>query len=354
LSYLEIESLTVTYPSQSGDIYALKDLSLSLAEGSLTVLLGESGCGKSTALNAIAGLSTPEQGSIRIGSQVLFSCGQGRPKIHLAPNERGLGMVFQSYALWPHLSIVDNVAYPIRRKGDSLTAVEQSMAALMMVRCDHLAHRFPGELSGGQQQRIALARAIVGRPQLLLFDEPLSNLDAGLRRSLRDELSKLHQEFGFTGIYVTHDQSEALALGTNIAVMQDGKILQMGSPAQIYQSPSHAYVAQFFGANVIEGVTLTGSDTGSRIQTPFGIFKTHRVGLEPNVTVSFAPHAARIVAVDHSSASLSSVVYLGSHHDYRIESQGIEILVTQPVGHPVFAKGTQVEIEVNDDMLHIF
>jgi iron(III) transport system ATP-binding protein len=224
---------------------AIDDLNIEIPEGEFLVLLGPSGCGKTTTLRCLAGLESADTGRITLGGETVFD---KRARINKSPDKRNLGMVFQSYALWPHMTVRKNIAYPLkaRRIGEGLREGWVDAAA-EMVDCTPLLDRFPGQLSGGQQQRVALARGMVARPGLVLFDEPLSNLDARLRDVLRMELSELHQRLGFTAVYVTHDQSEALALGNRLAIMKAGKIEQLGTPENIFQSPVSEYVAAFIG-----------------------------------------------------------------------------------------------------------
>jgi ABC-type Fe3+/spermidine/putrescine transport system ATPase subunit len=228
-----------------GEVTAVDDISVEFRDGEMTSVLGPSGCGKTTTLNLIAGFIDPDRGTIRFGERLIADAGLG---VVVPPNHRHLGMVFQSYALWPHLSVADNVAYGLKMhkvpRAQRETAVRR---ALQRVRLEPHIDRFPHELSGGQQQRVALARAIAYAPQILLFDEPLSNLDAQLREEMRLELKDIHREIGITAIYVTHDQAEAMSLSDRIVVMGDGQILQVGSPRQLYDEPADVRVARFLG-----------------------------------------------------------------------------------------------------------
>ncbi|MDX9875253.1 MAG: ABC transporter ATP-binding protein, partial [Spongiibacteraceae bacterium] len=241
---------------------AINGLDLEIREGEFFVLLGPSGCGKTTTLRCVAGLETPDAGSITIGGQVVAAPAE---RIAVLPNKRSIGMVFQSYALWPHMSVFDNVAYPLKQRQKSLgraDAEREVRAALELVGLENLGQRSPSDLSGGQQQRVALARAVVAKPDLLLFDEPLSNLDAQLRVRLRSDLRRVHDSVGHTSIFVTHDQSEALALADRVAVMKEGGIAQLGTPEEIFQSPNSAFVAEFVGFdNFLRGrVRLSNAD----------------------------------------------------------------------------------------------
>ena len=227
-----------------GDLQALKSVSLNVKKGNFTTLLGPSGCGKTTLLRIIAGLEEPDCGEIYIGDECLFSA---EKKINKSINLRNFGMVFQDFALWPHMTVFENIAFGLRATGKKKDLHKTVMESLEMVKLEGMEKRFPHELSGGQQQRVAFARAVVLKPQLVLFDEPLSALDAILREDMRIEITNLVRNIGITAIYVTHDQSEALAMSDEIVVMNKGEILQVGSPEHIYNFPSEAFVAKFVG-----------------------------------------------------------------------------------------------------------
>lgn len=230
---------------QFGSTVAVDDISIEFGDRELTALLGPSGCGKTTTLNLIAGFLDPDRGTIWFGETLIADPTRG---IAVPPNKRALGMVFQSYALWPHLSVADNVAYGLKMRRAPRAERERAVRqALRRVRLEPYLDRFPHELSGGQQQRVALARAVAYSPQILLFDEPLSNLDAQLREEMRSELKDIHREIGITAVYVTHDQAEAMSLADRIAVMGEGRILQMGSARELYEQPADVRVAQFLG-----------------------------------------------------------------------------------------------------------
>jgi iron(III) transport system ATP-binding protein len=246
-------------------VFAVKNVSFEVQQGEMFTLLGPSGCGKTTTLRSIAGLEKPDSGRISVDKRVLFEAGEGKAAVNVPANERGLGMVFQSYAIWPHMSVFDNVGFPLQVRKRSERPSKSEIAervgrVLEVMELGHLADRQATKLSGGQQQRLALARAIVTQPPLLLLDEPLSNLDAKLRESLRFELKRLQRELGITSIYVTHDQVEALALSSHIAVMRLGEVVQLGKPRDIYTNPNSRFVAEFIGtSNFING-TVAGHD----------------------------------------------------------------------------------------------
>src|ERR1700686_2167144 len=263
---LNVRSLFTEYPGERGSVVkAAQDVSFEVPEGKLFTLLGPSGCGKTTTLRSIAGLEKPTSGEIEGGGQMVYSSDKG---IFVAPNKRNFGMVFQSYAIWPHMNVFQNAAFPLQvRKLRKKEIEERVMRVLQAVQLDHLVDREATKLSGGQQQRLALARALVMEPQLLLLDEPLSNLDAKLRHHLRFELKRLQRELGITTVYVTHDQSEALALSHEIAVMSEGRIQQIATPREIYTRPVNAFVADFVGStNFLDGSVLGPDGEAGRIR----------------------------------------------------------------------------------------
>ena len=277
---LRVSGLTKRF----GAVTAVDDLSFEIEPGRLYTLLGPSGCGKSTTLRCVAGLERPEAGEIVVGERVLFSSATG---VSVEANDRGLGMVFQSYGLWPHLDVFRTVAFPLEvgprsRRPSKAQVRERVERALAVVKLAGLEGRRPSELSGGQQQRLALARALVMEPPLLLMDEPLSNLDAQLREEMRLELKRLQRDLGVTSLYVTHDQVEALALSNRIAVMREGRIVQFGTPREIYAEPGSRFVAEFMGnPNLIPGTVSSGSE----VATAHGPLSLDASGFPPGLTV---------------------------------------------------------------------
>jgi len=249
VSEVELRGLTKRY----GNIAAVDAVDLKVAHGLLVCLLGPSGCGKTTTLRLVAGFVEPSGGEIRVGGKVVSAPGRALP-----PERRNMSMIFQSYALWPHMTIFENVAYGLRlRKLDGTTIRTKVETILKVIKMDHLAARYPGELSGGQQQRVALARALVVEPEILLLDEPLSNLDANLREEMRFEVRRLHDHYRYTTLYVTHDQAEAMSTADLIVVMNGGRIEQAGSPQEIYDRPASEFVARFIGGtNILKGRPL--------------------------------------------------------------------------------------------------
>ena len=317
MASVELRGLTKRY----GDVAVVDNISLTIEHGHLVCLLGPSGCGKTTTLRLIAGFVEPSEGEIRVGVKLMSS-----PAHTLPPERRNMSMIFQSYALWPHMTVADNIVYGLRlRKMDKATIAEKLDAILATTRLAPLASRYPGELSGGQQQRVALARALIVEPETLLLDEPLSNLDANLREEMRFEVRRLHDAYRYTTVYVTHDQSEAMTTADLIAVMNQGRIEQAGSPEEIYERPRSEFVARFIGSsNVIKG---TGRD-GNRVD--FAGVALRCVG-EPvragaPTPVSIRPHDVAIAASEPRGAenvvpaTVVRQVFLGDSRDYMVET----------------------------------
>ncbi|WP_349435445.1 sn-glycerol-3-phosphate ABC transporter ATP-binding protein UgpC [Pararhizobium sp. A13] len=349
MSALEIENIRKTY----GAIETLKGIDISLDSGEFLVLLGSSGCGKSTLLNIIAGLAEASGGDVRIG---------GHSVLGVHPKDRDIAMVFQSYALYPNLSVRRNIGFGLEMR--KVPVVEREKAVLetaTLLQIENLLDRKPGQLSGGQRQRVAIGRALVRKPQVFLFDEPLSNLDAKLRMEMRTELKRLHQMLGTTIVYVTHDQIEAMTLATRIAVMRNGRIEQLGTPEDVYDHPATLYVAGFVGSppmNVLdgvvmgEGVRLDGS--GQAIALP-ARFKAVSVGRR--VKIGVRPEALRLAGDSAEQPSLEVEIEV-------VELTGPELVVTgRASGQRVTAclpprtklgVGTKQAFAFDEDMLHLF
>ena len=306
-----------------GEVLAVDDVNLDVEQGDFVTLLGPSGCGKTTTLRMVAGLEQNSGGRISIGNRVV-SDAEGN--FFMPPDRRRLGMVFQSYAIWPHMTVFDNVAYPLRVRRKSKDEIKDRVtAALRLVEMSKYADRPAPALSGGQQQRVAIARALVFEPEVLLLDEPLSNLDANLREEMRFEVRRLHDTCGITSIYVTHDQSEAMATADLICVMRAGRIEQVGAPEEIYERPRSEFVARFIGAsNVIRARTLDRSHVeigGARLringdttsgETAIAI-RQHDMAL----TTAPPPQSDNVVA-----ATVVRQAFVGAHRDYMVEIAG--------------------------------
>ena len=283
---IEVIDLVKSYRREGGArITPVDHVNLTVAQQELVVLLGPSGCGKTTLLRCVAGLERPDEGEIIIDGQTVFSSKKG---IYEPPDRRRLSMVFQSYALWPHLSVAENVAYPLQsRKEPKETMAKRVSDVLSMVGVGGLEQQFPSRISGGQQQRVALARALVANSSVVLFDEPLSNVDAQVRAQLRFELQSMQSRLGFSGLYVTHDQVEAMELGHRVAVLDSGRISALGTPFDVYTNPPNEYVAKFVGvANMLPGTLSAKSEQGIIVDTPIGALTAPRSGLmDPGLSV---------------------------------------------------------------------
>ncbi|MDR7416167.1 MAG: ABC transporter ATP-binding protein [Armatimonadota bacterium] len=344
----------------AGGVVALDGVSLEVHRGEFLVMLGPSGCGKTTLLRSLAGLERPEGGEIEIEGQTVFSAARG---IHEPPHRRPVSMMFQSYALWPHMTVYENVAFPLRMKrrggGEERTRVRE---VLEMVGCGGLERRYPGELSGGQQQRVALARAIVAGDRVILFDEPLSNVDARVREELRGEIVQMQRRLGFTAIYVTHDQKEAMAIADRLVVMEGGRILQVGSPQEVYLQPRSERVAYIVGRGNLLSGQVVGQEGGRYlVETPAGrLMGTGEDRLKPGerVRVFFRPEVCRVVhgAETGWTGAVRGIVrqraFLGNIQELRVQVGQAEILVEVPEG--VEVPGGEVTLEIPEDRVRVF
>ena len=300
-----------------GDTAALKSVSLEVESRELFFLLGPSGCGKTTLLRTIAGFYQPDAGELLFGD---------KPMSGVPPHKRNTGMVFQNYALWPHMSVADNVAYGLDVRAVSAAEKKARVAeALAIVQMERFADRAPNQLSGGQQQRIALARALVIKPDVLLLDEPLSNLDAKLRLEMREEIRRIHERTRITTIYVTHDQKEALSLATRMAVLRDGVIEQVGDPRTVYREPANRFVADFIGeTNWLSGEIVNRHDGQIEVKTEAGLLRAPgeaRFLVGAKVHVGFRPEAVLIGEGEANAlrTTIAHVSYLGEIEQYGLE-----------------------------------
>jgi len=330
---LTVTALYTEYPGDRGEpVRATQGVSFEVPNGKLFTLLGPSGCGKTTTLRSIAGLETPRSGEVRAYGQVVFSSAAG---ISIPPNRRNFGMVFQSYAIWPHMNVYQNAAFPLQvrsRKLGRKEIAEKVMRVLSAVALEDLADRAATKLSGGQQQRLALARALVMEPRLLLLDEPLSNLDAKLRERMRIELKRIQRELAITTVYVTHDQSEALALSHEIAIMSEGRIVQIGSPRDVYERPRNRFVADFIGTtNFIDARVIAEIGEGlCRVDSPVGELHVRcleRLRSNDAVVVSVRPEDVELSERQPESTDRDTVctgvvdvkAFLGEHLDFHVK-----------------------------------
>lgn len=360
-SPLVVNELNKYYRSRRGIFHAARGVTFEIQDGEFYTLLGPSGCGKSTTLRCVAGLERIDSGEIRVGSRTVSS---GQRSVFVPPNRREIGMVFQNYGIWPHMNVFDNVAFPLQvSKGVRVSRAEirsRTEEALNAVQLYDVADRRGTELSGGQQQRVALARALVSRPRLLLLDEPLSNLDATLRESMRSEVRRLQKSLGVTTLFVTHDQTEALSMSDRVAVMKDGKIVQEGGPRDIYLKPSNQYVAGFLGrinkflVDVVgadgAGLTLRFGDIPIRILADLSTDDVSREGNGAAV-LAVRPENMRIANSDDAGGStnrlrgrVTGLSFLGDAIDYQIDIRGTTIIVNQ---HP----DAQISLGADVDVL---
>lgn len=333
-------------------VVAVDDVSLNIKEGELVTLLGPSGCGKTTALRMISGFEIPTAGKIYFGDLEVTN---------LPPDRRDSAMVFQNYAIFPHLTVQDNVGFGLTVRKMSKPEIAQRVDAILdLVGLAGKGKRMPDQLSGGQQQRVALARAIVNEPSVLLFDEPLSNLDAKLREQMRSEIRRIQQHLGITAVYVTHDQAEAMAISDRIVVMNEGRIEQAGTPMEIYNRPNSAFVADFIGkVNFIEGEVV--KSVGKTVDVEMWdqvITVEHTQQLNPGTKVQLVlrPEAVHLGREQsYATGVVSSVVYLGSMVEYTVLVQGtsIQAEVSSPIEHGIYNEGDQVNVYFSPKVLHL-
>jgi iron(III) transport system ATP-binding protein len=325
-----------------GTVVAVRDVSFTVAAGTLVTLLGPSGCGKTTTLRLIAGLEMATSGQILIG---------GNDVTRVPATDRDVSMVFQSYALFPHMTVLENVCYGLRVSGQprdrALAAAREGLALLGLSGFDE---RLPSELSGGQQQRVAVARALVLEPRVLLFDEPLSNLDAKLRRRVREEIRELQQKLGLSVVYVTHDQEEALAVSDQIIVMDNAAIAQQGTPTELYREPASRFVADFIGdANLVKGTLRRRDDRLAELRLGgLALALAHRGIADGEVDVAIRPEAVQLSPADGADAPLAGTIlkaaYLGSHMEYTVGSVIGELFVVDGGVAAPLAVGARVSI----------
>lgn len=322
-------------------VHALDDVSLDVSPGEFVVLLGPSGCGKTTLLRSIAGLETPETGEIAISEKTVYSSSS---RVNLPAEKRGINMMFQSYALWPHMTVFDNVAYPLRSHKIAKDEIASRVTALLgRIGIPELADRYPSELSGGQQQRVALSRALAVDPSCVMFDEPLSNVDAKVREQLRVELVEMHRRMGFSAVYVTHDQVEAMQLADRLVVMRNGAIEQEGTPEEIYGSPRTRYVADFIGqCNQIEGTVKEVSAGVVSVETDLGVIQADALDRQwskgDQVVLIVRLEDLRVVDGEattshHRRATVRARMFAGATTEYLVEVDGGRTLRLALDGH---------------------
>lgn len=357
--------LRKSFTRSNGEVVrAVDNVSLTVAAGKMLILLGPSGCGKTTLLRCIAGLERPDDGEIWANGRTIYSKAQG---LNLPPESRDLSMMFQSYAVWPHMTVAENVAFPLISRGCPKRDLPARIAAaLKKVGIPTLGEQYPNRLSGGQQQRVALARSLVTDPKVILFDEPLSNVDAKVREDLRVELAAQQRDAGFAGIYVTHDQVEALQLADTVAVLREGRIEHLGTPEEVYYRPATRYVANFVGrVNEIEATVVSAPavDGSVVLDTPLGRFRG--IGMAPGLQVGspafalFRPESVTGRPYQHDencfSGSIVRSQFAGAYRDHIVRAgDGLRILVSEMerrAGHSMAGGERQILGVASDDVL---
>ena len=338
-------------PKTGKDFFAVHDVSLDIRPGSFVTLLGPSGCGKTTTLRMIAGFESPDEGEIYLGGEAINA---------LTPNKRDTAMVFQSYALFPHYNVFDNVAYGLRLRGVSKPEIKRRVTDILaLVELSGMEQRMTNQLSGGQQQRVALARALVVEPGVLLFDEPLSNLDAKLRVQMRTEIRRIQQALGITAIYVTHDQSEAMSISDQIILMKKGVIAQMGTPMDIYDHPNSEFVADFIGeCNFLKGTAGDYANGTQQVLLPSGTatVQTDRQrpqGSECEIVVR--PEAIALSDNGMLPCSVELSCFMGSYQNYHVRVGDTLVKITDncPVNRKIFQVGDQAYISFDAACAHL-
>jgi len=362
---IDIDGLVLAYGPHAAP--AVDDLSLSIEQGKLFVLLGPSGCGKTTTMRCVAGLEVPNRGRISINGKTVLDMSR---RVNVPTHKRQVGMVFQSYAIWPHKTVYQNVAFPLQMQGIKGKATQTLVSEVLgKVGLGDFEGRSASQLSGGQMQRVALARSIAMQPSVLLFDEPLSNLDARLRENLRFEIRALQQEFGFTSVYVTHDQSEALALGDEIAVMRSGRIVQQGSPTSLYYEPKTGFVAEFLGVgNRLAGEVIDRTADGSTIRlddssieirsaaTRFAVGERVLACIRDEaLDLAARGDAGRSATANTLPGSVNVASFLGAEAQYqcRLDGGPLVRLSMSTHGHALHRSGDLIEITFGRDAVRL-
>ena len=357
---ISVRELQKSFAGARGEVKALRGVSFEVGKGELFTLLGPSGCGKTTTLRCIAGLEQPLSGEILIDDHPVYSAANGT---FIPPERRNIGMVFQSYAIWPHMTVFQNVAYPLAKEASRAEIGERVAGILDRLSLGALSDRLAPNLSGGQQQRVALARALVAQPQVLLLDEPLSNLDAKLREQMRFELKALQESFGITTVYVTHDQEEALALSDRIGLMHEGALIEVGSPSDLYLRPAHRVTADFLGtANFVAAqVERNGSQPWDEmmVATPVGGFVAQRsVEWQPGMAAQlfFRPESVEFLdqaavadnSWNHGAGVVERVTFLGNSADVIMRCNNVKLRVrTHPARTPAVGKAVRFVVAPN-------
>ncbi|UUV17001.1 ABC transporter ATP-binding protein [Fusobacteria bacterium ZRK30] len=347
---VEIKNLTKTFISGKNKVKAVNNINLTVEPGEFICLLGPSGCGKTTMLRMLAGFEIPTSGSIFIGDKDVAN---------LTPDKRDTAMVFQNYALFPHMNVYDNIAYGLKIQKKSKKEIDERVTKILkLMKMEDFAERTPSQMSGGQQQRVSLARALIMNSGVLLFDEPLSNLDAKLRLHMRDEIRKLQQDVGITSIYVTHDQAEAMSLSDKVVIMKDGEIMQVGSPIEIYQKPNSEFIAKFIGrANILKAIIVSkeGGKTKIKLLGSEYIVTDEVEYIEGDVVeVVVRPESIKFNSDKHQGEVVKSV-FMGENHEYEImvEDEKIEVSLNNPHGKEIRKVGENLTFVFDEESIHI-
>ena len=350
---VRLEHISKIYqdPKTGKDFYAVHDTSLNIEPGSFVTLLGPSGCGKTTTLRMIAGFESPDEGEIYLGDEAINE---------LTPNKRDTAMVFQSYALLPHYNVYDNVAYGLKLRHIPKEVIhEKVMHILDLVELTGMEGRMTNQLSGGQQQRVALARALVVEPSVLLFDEPLSNLDAKLRVSMRTEIRRIQQEVGITAVYVTHDQSEAMALSDQIIIMNKGVVAQIGTPQEIYYHPNSEFVADFIGeANFLRGKVIAQEGESAVLEIegqPVRVLDSRHADIGSEATIVLRPEAAVLSEKEGLPCRVEVSCFMGSYQNYHVRVGNTLVKLTEynPKNKRIFTTGEQCFVHFDESAVHV-
>ncbi|MFA7565547.1 MAG: ABC transporter ATP-binding protein [Alkalispirochaeta sp.] len=352
---IQISGLTKHYHSEGKVVRALDGIDITIPANKIFTLLGPSGCGKTTLLRCIVGLETPDAGEIRIGDTLVFS---SEKNVYVPTEKRGLGMVFQTYAIWPHMNVFNNVAYPLQnQKMDKAKIREKVARTLEFVQLEGYERRPATNLSGGQQQRVALARALVDEPKVILFDEPLSNLDAKLREETRKELRTFLGELKITALYVTHDRVEALALSDSIGVMNAGKIIEVGTPRKIYFDADHRFVADFIGrANLVPAIVQEQRDSGTLVSSPLGniVCSKRDFPAGKDLTLCIRPEFIQLQLPDDVGGTnvidgvIETLVFVGEMYESEIRV-GDQLLLARIAADTDLSEGSEVRFTVKPE-----
>jgi iron(III) transport system ATP-binding protein len=349
---LELHNIAKTY----NGVGAVRSVTLHVTRGEFVTLLGPSGCGKTTTLRMIAGFIKPDSGSITLNGRTLSDVQTG---VFVPPEQRGMGMVFQSYAVWPHMTVFNNVAYPLRLQRQPREQMQRRVHnVLRLVALEGYEKRYPHQLSGGQQQRVALARALVASPQVMLLDEPLSNLDARLRDTMRYEIVDLQKRLGITVVYVTHDQAEAMAISDRIVVMRAGEVLQIDTPRVIYSRPEQRFVADFVGAANFIPCTISAHDVDRvRVRLKTGqelwVAAPHSAVVGDSAVLMTRPEQMTVVALPdaHLTATVTRIAYLGDRLEIELAADGLKLRAVTTTHDEALVPGDHIGLRLNDAVL---